>query len=344
MLEAMDVAAARAREKRSKPFNLDVDYFFIEKKHESFEYLREVLSESKYRKLLDQKVHLLQDEFSSQAPKIIEFVKQTGRARRSIFVLDQCGYSDVPLSTIRLILQELPNAEVILTFAVDSLIDYLSTNEQTQQLLAKIDISLSPQTIGEAKLRIGWRRKIQFLLHHEIPEKTGAKYYTPFFIRSHDAHRDYWLIHLSGHFRARDVMVGLHWKENTSFAHYGGSGLHMLGYNQETDSVLTGQNFLPGFYFDDTALESSRESLTQQLPERVAAYSNGVAFNDFFAQVTNDCPVTADLMKQVLNDLAKEGQFDVRDESGQRKRSGIIRAGSDIILPSRQMRLSFPLR
>ncbi len=35
--------------------------------------------------------------------------------------------------------------------------------------------------------------------------------YAPFIIRSKEAHRDYWLIHLSQHSRARDMMVGLHW-------------------------------------------------------------------------------------------------------------------------------------
>ena len=124
------------------------------------------------------------------------------------------------------------NAEVILTFATDSLIDYLSENEQTQHILENVGISLPSKTIVTAKESRDWRRTIQFALHREIPEKTGAKFYTPFFIRSADAHRDFWLIHLSGHYRARDVMVGLHWKESTSFAHYGRSGLHMLGYDR----------------------------------------------------------------------------------------------------------------
>lgn len=342
MLDAMRKAEELACAHRSKPFSLDVDYFFIEKDHEAFEYLKIVLEESQYRRLLTDKIHLMRDEFVPTVPAIIEFVKQRGRARRTILVLDQCGYSHVPLDTIKSILEQLPNAEVILTFAVDSLIDYLSDNEQTQELLNKIGINLPSHLIGHAKEEIDWRRKIQFLLHNEIPLKTGAKYYTPFFIRSPDAHRDFWMIHLSGHYKARDVMVTLHWEENTSFAHFGRSGLNMLGYDPALDHDLSPQDFLPGFFFDQTALASSQESLIHQLPEQVSGFPNGVPFKDFFAQVTNGCPATLEIMRKVLSELAKEGAIEVRDSSGGTKRSRLITSPNDIILPSGQKRLFLP--
>jgi hypothetical protein len=290
--------------------------------------------------LVSNQVHLLPGEFTANVPQISEFVKNRGRADRAIFVLDQFGYSDVPLPTIREILASLENAEVILTFATDFLIDYLSENVQTQHLLEKIGISLPSRTIATAKEERDWRRTIQFALHREIPERTGAKYYTPFFIRSDDSHRDFWLIHLSGHFRARDVMVGLHWEESTSFAHYGRSGLRMLGYDQRRDHEWTHQRMLPGFYFDQTALVSSQEELLEQLPEQVSHFADGIAFNDLFSRLTNDCPVTAEIMRGVLNDLAREGVVQVRDKTGTKTRRASIQHGTDVIIPSRQKRLS----
>jgi hypothetical protein len=137
-------------------------------------------------------------------------------------------------------------------------------------------------------------------------------------------------------------MVGLHWKENTSFAHYGRSGLQMLGYDEVSDTALTNQSLLPSFFFDETALASSQQALIEQLPERLHPFSQGISFNDFFASVTNECPVTSDSMRQVLNELVKEGIIHVRDATGQTKRTAGIRAGSDIILPSRQKRLFVP--
>ncbi len=339
MLEAMDKAAEEAQKIRSKPFHLDVQYIFVEKDAEALGYLRSVLVESPYSKLIDDRIHLIHGEFTAKVPEITKFVQQRGRADRAIFMLDQFGYSDVPLPTIRDILSTLDNAEVILTFATDFLIDYLSTNEQTQTILQNVGIELPSKEIATAKEARDWRRTIQFALHREIPERTGAKFYTPFFIRSSDAHRDFWLIHLSGHFRARDVMVGLHWKESTSFAHYGRSGLRMLGYDQQHDAEWTHQRMLPGFFFDETALASSQEELTEQLPERVFEFRDGIVFNDLFSTLTNECPVTADIMKGVLSELAKSGVIQVRDKTGTQTRRAGIQHGTDIIIPSRQKRL-----
>lgn len=341
MLEAMEHAAEEAQKLRTKQFHLDVQYIFIEKDREALDYLRQVLVDSKYASMVDGKVQLICGEFAAQVPGITKVVKSRGRADRAIFVLDQFGYSAVPLPTIRNILATLDNAEVILTFATDSLIDYLSENEPTQQILEKVGISLPSKDIRTAKEQREWRRTIQFALHREIPQRTEAKYYTPFFIRSTDAHRDFWLIHLSGHVRARDVMVGLHWEQGTSFAHYGRSGLRMLGYDQNEDSDWTGQHMLPGFFFDETALVSSQTELLEQLPKRIFEFADGIPFTELFSKLTNECPVTAEIMKGVLSDLAKEGAIKIKDKSGSTSRRAGIQHDTDIIVPSRQKRLVF---
>ena len=339
MLEAMEQAAQAAQQIRSKPFLLDVQYVFVEKDREALDYLRTVIQDTRFAPLLTDRIQLLHGEFVARSSELAEFVKKQGRANRAIYVLDQFGYSDVPLTTIRDILASLENAEVLLTFATDFLIDYLSENDQTQKILENVGITLPSKDIGTAKESRDWRRIIQFALHREIPERTGAKFYTPFFIRSADAHRDFWLIHLSGHFRARDVMVGLHWKESTAFAHYGRSGLRMLGYDQEFDAEWTGQRMLPGFYFDETALVSSQEELMAQLPERLFAHRDGIDFNNLFATLTNECPVTGEIMKGVLADLMREGVLQVRDRTGTKTRRSGIQHGSDVLIPSRQKRL-----
>jgi three-Cys-motif partner protein len=341
MLEAMHAASINAQQARSKPFNLDVQYFFIEKRRQSLEFLKNTLRDSEYRDQIEDKIQLLNGEFEPQVSRIIEFVKSRGPAGRAIFVLDQCGYMDVPLPAIKRILAELENAEVILTFATGFLIDYLSEDATTQEMLARTGISLPSQTIATAKKNREWRRIIQFALHQQIPQKTGAKYYTPFFIRSADSGRDLWLIHLSGHFRARDVMVGLHWEESTNFAHYGRSGLRMLGYDQSKDADWTKQKMLPGFYFDDTALVSSQEELFQQLPEQIYPHKDGIVFNRLFADLTNECPVTASIMKEVVSELARLGEIRVLSKDGTARRNGIGH-GTDVIIPSRQKRLFLP--
>lgn len=342
MLEAMDLAAIEAQKIRTKPFFLDVQYKFIEKNKHAITHLHKVLTESKYASWLDNRIQLIQGEFADQVDEIIAAVKKRGGAERAIFVLDQFGYLDAPIPTVRRILASLENAEIILTFATDTLIDYLSSNEQTQRILSNLGIQIPSQSIVDAKAKSDWRRIIQFLLHAEIKEKTGAKFYTPFFIRSGDAHRDFWLIHLSGHFRAKDVMVDVHWKEGTSFAHYGRSGLRMLGYNQEDDVELTKQRMLPIFSFDQVALKSSHTTLFDELPERIFPFKGGIAFSDLFSRLTNESPVTAKIMKDVLTQLAAEGLIRVKDKTGLTIRRAGIQHDSDIVIPSQQKRLFLP--
>lgn len=341
MLEAMKDAADTAQEKRSKEFNLAVEYFFIEKLPNAFEYLGDTLRQSDFADMIDDRVTLLNGEFTANLPAIVDRIESRGRGRRAIFLLDQCGYKDVPLPEIRNILSRLDNAEIILTFATDSLIDYLSTNETTQRILERVGLEISSEEVMTLKALRDWRRAIQLLLHDEIHRKSGARYYTPFFIRSKDAHRDFWLIHLSGAARARDVMVAEHWRQNTSFAHYGRSGLQMLGYDPDEDFTLTKQQALPGFYFDDSARASSHECLLEQLPERLFDSKDGIQFDQFFAAITNETPVTSEIIKDVLEDLAREGIVKVQGQKGE-KRQGRIQRGSDIIIPSKQKRLFMP--
>jgi three-Cys-motif partner protein len=198
MLEAMRDAAIAAQEKRSKEFNLDVEYFFIEKKPTFFSYLESTLRESEFQTFLGQQVHLLRGNFVEQLPAILQQIRQRGRGERAILLLDQFGYKDVPMPEIRRIFSELKNAEVILTFATDAMINYLSESEVTQKILGRIGLELTADQITIRKQMREWRQAIQLLLHGEIQQKSGAKFYTPFFIRSPDEHRDFWLIHLSG--------------------------------------------------------------------------------------------------------------------------------------------------
>jgi hypothetical protein len=232
-------------------------------------------------------------------------------------------------------MSSLNKAEIILTFASDSLITYINDQDQIQRTLEKIGLKLSKQQIRSAKEENDWRLAIQLLLHEQIFVNSGAKHYTPFFIRSKESHRDYWLIHLSNHWRARDVMVGLHWDENTSFAHYGGSGLTMLGYDPDDDIEITSQPFL----FDQDAKKLTLDALLNELPQRIHAFGgNGVSFNEFIKNVTNGTPATSVIIKEAFAILRSEGEIEIRDQTGLTKRSKIQNRG-DILRATDQRSL-----
>lgn len=151
-----------------------------------------------------------------------------------IVFLDQYGYGDVSLRAIRTILEYLKNPEIILTFSVDHIISYLS--EEKSFLRGVMPAELGIEQIREMlALRENGGREarwlIQNFLYRHLQERTGAPFYTCFFIKSPASHRSYWLVHISKHPRARDEMAARHWALTNHFIHHGRAGTQMLGYD-----------------------------------------------------------------------------------------------------------------
>ncbi len=334
MLGAMQVAKVKAQSIRRKPFCLDARYIFVERKQRTCDYLNWSLSRSEFR---DQKgsVTVVKGTFENKLPDIFTEIENRGKARRSIFVLDQYGYKDVPMNLLRRIFSPLPNAEVILTFATDWLIDYVGENEVSQKILANVGLeSLIGDVVRSKKEQPReWRKVVQNLLHHEIATKSGAKYYTPFFIKSPAAHRSYWLVHLSGHAKARDVMTSLHWTKQNHFVHHGGAGLNMLGFDPGCEY---GRQSTFDFCFDNVAEDMTQSALLEQLPSRIGRFDNGIEFQQFFAMTTNETPATSEMLSKALSTLSKDGEVEIRSKHGKLRQAGSIIRPSDVICPPSQ--------
>jgi three-Cys-motif partner protein len=56
-----------------------------------------------------------------------------------------------------------------------------------------------------------WRGIIENSLMEKLQLFSNAKFYTPFFLSAENSHRDMWLVHLSNHSQARNVMTQVHW-------------------------------------------------------------------------------------------------------------------------------------
>lgn len=337
-LNALSSAAHLAQQGRDNDFHLDAECFFVEKNKNAFNYLDRTVRKSQYSGLVNDTVHLFQGGIENNIDKILNRIKERRGGERAIFIMDQCGMKDANFPLLKKILS-LKNAEVILTFATDWLIDYLNADKDSQRLVQKIGLVIPSKEIVEAKQHAHWRRLIQILLHPQFASIPGARYYTPFFIRSKDAHRDYWLVHLSGHARARDVMMGLHWQENTSFAHYGKAGFHMLGYNEDEDSTITGRPTLSNFYFDDTAESLCVSALHEQMPDMFREHPDGISFEAFFAKWTNTAPATSDIFKKAIRELAAERVLRITDKTGTVERQKGVQSGDDVIKRTRVKRL-----
>lgn len=346
-LEATKEAEFLINKGRRKPVQLDVSYFFIEANRNAHLHLDKVLREDGYASALGSTIHLKYSRFQDEADSIIQFIKRKSpRNGRSIFVLDQYGYKDVPTSIIEKIFANLPSAEVILTFGVDSFLNFASDKKLSNDLLGEIGITQPwhGKTLEELKNSDrDWRYFIQSALYRELVSRCGAEYFTPFFIRNKKGHGDYWLLHMSQHHRARDVMTEVHWNNHNQFIHYGGAGLNMfqmVGYDPDHDDDFKRQPGL-GFEFDDVAKEASIDALMQQIPRLIYSHDEGVTFGELFAKTCNTSPASAAIYRDAIEKLIGEDVIEVIGDEGAHRRSGQQIKAKDQILPPRQRGLFF---
>lgn len=328
---------------RRKPLKLDVQYFFVEKERSACQFLERLLREKDLGARLGQDIHLRHAAFEDQADAIIKAIKaKSPRIGRSIFVLDQYGYRDVPGSLVQKIFAQLPRAEIVLTFAVDALLNFHNDGPASRQVLADIGLGevfaeQSFETIRASERH--WRLFIQSKLCRHLIDRCGAKHFTPFFIRNSGGHGDYWLIHLSQHPRARDVMTEVHWHHHNHFIHFGDAGLdmfQMVGYDPEHDDrFLKQQPF--GFEFDNIARSRSVETLKEQFPRHIAASSEGVTFGELFASTCNTSPASAEIYREALTELIQAKLVTIKGDDGVVRRSANqIQAADRIVVPSQR--------
>lgn len=339
-LDAAREAEFLINKDRYKPVKFSIAYFFIEAEKHAHAHLDKVLREAGYGDKIGNMIQLRHARFQDEADSIIEFIKKKNPINgRSIFMLDQYGYKEVPTQLIKRIFANLPSAEVILTFAVDSFLNYAADSDLTQRLLDNIGVPdiLQGRSFEEIKSsEKHWRLFIQSALYRALVDRCGTKYYTPFFIRNKKGHGDYWLIHLSQHYKARDVMTEVHWQHNNNFIHYGGLGLdmfHIIGYGPVFDAAHLGQSVL-GFEFDDVARKASISTLIEQIPRLIYSNDEGLSFGVLFATTCNGSPASAKIYRESIGKLLEDKLVEIVSKDGVKRHSANqIKLNDQIIAP-----------
>ena len=346
-LDAVRESQARLSIGRKKELAWNIGFFFVEKNLAALQFLRGALSDNGYGDRLGKDIHLFPGTFDNHAEALIgEVKKRTPRNGRSIFLLDQYGYKDVPAPLVRRILTELPRAEIILTFAVDSFINFAGDNGTSTKILCGLGIPdpLQGRTFDEIKRNEkDFRLFIQSQLYKSLVDGCGAKYYTVFFIRT-DGHGDYWLVHLSQHPRARDVMTRVHWEKNNNFIHYGGAGIQMfraLGYSAKNDLSYTRQDPL-GFCFDESAADASRRMLTDQLAPILRERAEGITYGTLFSSTCNHSPADGGIYKRALADLVSHKEIEIVSPDGAKRLKASTIRDDDVLRPAMQRTIFLP--
>lgn len=339
MLEESEAARVRLNQGRKKRLRLDFKYYFVDVAAAHTAHLRKVLSERDYH-VDNEKIVVLNSLFEDEADRIIaEIHRRQPRAGRSLFLLDQCGFSKVEIGLIARIFQKLHRAEVILTFAADALINFLVDTPQFIQMVSPLE--LTEERISDLiQLRNGdgGRALVQRVLRGHIRGTTGATFDTPFFIRPRQSRRALWFLHLSRHLTARDVMIQCHWDNYNQFEHYGPGGFDMLGW----DALNSGT--LPLFKFEELDAQTMCHQLLNSMPGELSSLASEVAITVErmrFMLANKTAARFSDLDSIVLR-LFQEKEIDILGANGQARSRTLqrLKPTDRIAIPTQ---LSFPV-
>jgi len=343
LIEATAAAQVQVNRVRQKPVTIQPVYFFIDKNPANVTVLQETLRKHVYPAHPGITPTILTGSFEDKLAPVVAAIKQDGRAHRAIFLLDQYGYTAVPLSSLQLIFRELPKAEVFLTVAVGWIAAYLRSAANARAVVRdslgiraeateeEIEERLLGGEGSDTKLRL-----VQKLLHDAFVQQSGARYATPFFIVSRESHRPYWFLHLANSPKANDVVKELHWAIQNHFSHYGDTGLSMLGFDPFRDPT-------PGqlsFAFDSFAKQRTEHALLKQLPDRIGTqHAAGVLFGELFAAVANETPATKEMLRSAVTALCREGDLSKQGGSGEQRRTETPVRDDDVVILAKQTRM-----
>lgn len=335
MLRSIESAERILNERRRKKLTIDARFYFVDKSKSAIEYLKSELVQHGYGSRIGESVHLINGTFENQYQSIVSDILTKARAGRSIFLLDQRGYGQVPLRICRSILGSLSRSEIILTFAIDWLLDYLSSN--TSFLKAVAPIEITERQVADflaSKGDRGHRYLVQRLIARHLKMATDTPFFTPFFVRSVEAGRDLWLIHLSKHPTARNVMTSSHWSIQNASIHQGNAGLNMLGFDPDWEDTLP-----LDFEFDGNAEAQIAAALRRDIPYTVEGLdSHGpITFDAFQREIANHTAARIDQLEQALIALHGEKDIEILTPSGQLKRPAARLQSTDRIQLAKQL-------
>ena len=333
MIEEFEEAKKRLNKGRRKPLRIDCKFYFTEKDLLHTDHLKKTLNERGYMQDNDNIV-VRNGQFEDEVEGILaEIRRRQPRVGRSIFLLDQTGYSQVALKLVRRIFDQLPAAEVILTFGAEHLIDSLSLTPKMLRAVAPLQMTESQiQDMIEQKEVARGRAIAQRYFRPHIREVTGATYDTPFFVRPQQSRRALWLLHLSHHPVARDVMIQRHWAHRNTFEHYGHGDFNMLGLDALESKTL------PQFNFHKIDEKNMRSGLLNSMPHRIARLvSQQAATIDTIRHAfANETAARYEDLDDVILKLFREKEFDILRPDGKLRLRSLkrIEPTDRIALPS----------
>ena len=333
MIEAVEQTRIDLNENRRKPFKINSDYFFVERNPDNFASLSKELSDNATSPFL------FKGSFNENLGVIVSGIqkKQPKGGGGAIFFLDQEGFTAVDMPTLNYIKHELPQSEIILTFAISSLINYMSDPDRLRRQVDNIGLKhLDVDEICSIKKEVlNYRNIIESKFSEAILKSTSFKYLVHFFIQPKGSYRGYWLLHLSQNYRAHNAMTETAEKIGNYLRHYGGIGTHWHelffkgGYKE--------QPLLFGKPYDQMAKEEHTQGLITDLPETVSKMGT-TTVKKLIESTCNETAASPELYKLALSELSNANEIAILGKSGGKKRSDNILL-TDRVDIERQLRI-----
>lgn len=344
ILKAVEEAEAKINKGREKNTSIVPICYFIEHDKDAFACLDATLRAHGYGDKIGKTIHLHRERFEKVAPTIIEDIntRHKRHGNRTIFFLDQCGWTEISTETIRDISRKLHGRpEFIVNFAITWLTDFISekTKDAKIKSLKKLGLEGFVDIDAMMKLRIElagrWEHAVEAHIGEGFHKATGISHYSPFYIEPNGNHRGYLLLHLAGNERARSAMMETHWGKANRSKHYGYRGYDMLSYKPNLDQT----EFIDGMSFDDECRKNCESALSEDLPRLIKNYhKEGITYRVFLDSITNKIMATSPMVQDVVWRLGQTKEFEIRSPSGQTKRSANFKDG-DVIMPRHQLLL-----
>lgn len=333
---------------REKPRKLDARYYFVEKKKSSLQYLNALLGSRYGTARLGQDIVTLPGTFQKNFASIRADIQHRGRGQRAIFLLDQYAWDQVPGALLKEIFSTIEGAEVILTFGVDSLVSFLSDNEQSRLKMSGMGFAdyIDWKALEDLRGTNAWRKAIQQNLANALIRSSGAPHSTIFYVTPlGDTPWTYWLVHLSSNYKARDVMMEIHWTKSNHFSHYLEPDIFTLGYAASEDGTVTGQNDLQlgeEFKFDQVAAQKCSTGLESKLvPWIFDRGDQAVTFRELAHGIGSRTPATEKMLKESLNGAIRSGDLVVQTAKGGRRMKGSALKPDDLLSAAEQRSLIY---
>jgi three-Cys-motif partner protein len=270
-------------------------------------------------------------DFEEVYPNLKAYLHE-GRYQNVLFNLDQYGHSAVRRATLTDIGLSFSSAEIFYTFAIESLLAFLSKSNFAllEKQLGFLGIKEGDLSGLEGHLSrnewLGAAERLVFECFHSC-----AQFVSPFSINNPDGWR-YWLIHFANNsYRARQEYNNILHENSSMQAHFGRSGLNMLSFDPDREGAL--------YLFDLSGRAQARQQLLEDVPRLVTEFGDAVLIGQFYGSIYNMTPAHMD---DIHSAMMEHPDIEVITEAGGvRRKSNTIRP--DDILRIKRQRTLYPM-